>query len=138
MAHSLRCKLSKLRYKGKITEEEYKELINKLDGHDEVLKKLYERPNGRWVLSTQGQYFCSQCKLRIGGYERSSFCPSCGADMRNKEKAINQYKEAVKVNEALKGLQDCIDSLSTPQGQYFLELLDEISESQIYEGTMDR
>ena len=74
MAHSLRCKLSKLRYKGEITEEEYRELIDKLDDHDKDLR----------------------------------------------------------------GLQNCIDSLSTPQGQHFLELLDEISKSQIYEGTMDR
>lgn len=37
MTNSLRSKLSKLRYQGKITDEEYKELIDKLEGHDESL-----------------------------------------------------------------------------------------------------
>ena len=41
MPNSLRAKLSKLRYKGEITQEEYSELINKLDGHDsELLDKV--------------------------------------------------------------------------------------------------
>lgn len=34
MPNSLKSKLSKLRYKGCITNEEYKELIDKLVGHD--------------------------------------------------------------------------------------------------------
>ena len=38
MPNSLRAKLSSLRYKGKITEEEYKDLITKLDGHDKALR----------------------------------------------------------------------------------------------------
>ena len=37
MANGLRAKLSKLRHDRKINEEEYKELIKKLDGHDRVL-----------------------------------------------------------------------------------------------------
>lgn len=37
MPNSLRTKLSKLRYEGHITDAEYKELIDKLDGHDKVL-----------------------------------------------------------------------------------------------------
>ena len=37
MPNSLRTKISSLRYKGKITEEEYKDLISKLDGHDKVI-----------------------------------------------------------------------------------------------------
>lgn len=37
MPNSLRCKLSKLRFQGKITQDEYKELIEKLEGHDEAL-----------------------------------------------------------------------------------------------------
>lgn len=37
MPNSLRTKLSKLRYEGNITDAEYKELIDKLDGHDKVL-----------------------------------------------------------------------------------------------------
>lgn len=43
MPNSLRTKLSKLRYIGKITEEEYKELTQKLDGHDtELFNTAYE------------------------------------------------------------------------------------------------
>lgn len=37
MSNSLRAKLSKLRYKGEITQEEYSELIKKLDGHDKQI-----------------------------------------------------------------------------------------------------
>ena len=37
MPNSLRTKLSKLRYEGHITDAEYKELIDKLNGHDKVL-----------------------------------------------------------------------------------------------------
>lgn len=37
MPNSLRAKLSKLRYKGEITQEEYAELIKKLDGHNSAL-----------------------------------------------------------------------------------------------------
>lgn len=43
MPNSLKSKLSKLRYQGKITDEEYKELIDKLEGHDEELIKQYEQ-----------------------------------------------------------------------------------------------
>jgi ribosomal protein L19E len=43
MPNSLRSKLSKLRFQGKITQDEYKELIEKLEGHDEELKKQYEQ-----------------------------------------------------------------------------------------------
>ena len=34
MPNSLKAKLSNLRYKGQITDAEYKELISKLNGHD--------------------------------------------------------------------------------------------------------
>ena len=37
MPNSLKAKLSKLRYKGQITDAEYQGLIHKLDGHDEQL-----------------------------------------------------------------------------------------------------
>lgn len=54
MPNSLRAKISSLRYKGKITEEEYKDLISKLDGHDKTLRtpwipcseRLPEQPYG--------------------------------------------------------------------------------------------
>lgn len=34
MANSLRAKIKQLRHKGKITQQEYDEIIKKLDGHD--------------------------------------------------------------------------------------------------------
>lgn len=38
MTNSLRAKISKLRHDRNITEEEYQELISKLDGHDKQIK----------------------------------------------------------------------------------------------------
>lgn len=58
MPNSLRSKLSSLRYKRLLTDEEYKELINKLGGHDreirnktieevmEVVKRAYHNFSG--------------------------------------------------------------------------------------------
>ena len=49
MPNSLRVKLSKLRYKGEITQEEYAELIEKLDGHDkELLDKVAEKLKAKY------------------------------------------------------------------------------------------
>ena len=43
MPNSLRSKLSKLRHKGQITDDEYKELIDKLEGHDaDLFKRAYD------------------------------------------------------------------------------------------------
>jgi len=38
MANSLRAKLSKLRHDGNITDDEYKKLVAKLDGHDKEIR----------------------------------------------------------------------------------------------------
>lgn len=38
MPNSLKCKLSSLRYKRLLTDEEYQELIKKLDGHDREVR----------------------------------------------------------------------------------------------------
>ena len=55
MPNSLRSKLSSLRYKGKITEEEYKELIAKLDGHDKALR-------ASWIpVSENAANLCNRC-----------------------------------------------------------------------------
>ena len=63
MPNSLRAKLSKLRYKRKITDKEYQELIKKLDGHDtevidEFLSKAKERLNGFMLSEIQGEDMC--------------------------------------------------------------------------------
>lgn len=46
MPNSLRCKLSKLRFQDKITQEEYKELLEKLDGHDQFIRDMCEL---KWI-----------------------------------------------------------------------------------------
>lgn len=46
MPNSLRCKLRKLRFQEKITEEEYKWLINKLDKHNKILEEMYKP---KWI-----------------------------------------------------------------------------------------
>ena len=56
MPNSLRSKLSKLKYEGRITQEEYQDLINKLDGHDQVLRELYRRRKGKWFIETLCDY----------------------------------------------------------------------------------
>ena len=44
MPNSLRAKIDKLKYQGKITEEEHRELVEKLKGHDAELEdKGYEK-----------------------------------------------------------------------------------------------
>lgn len=70
MPNSLRAKLSKLRHKGEITQEEYSELINKLNGHDsELLDKVADM-----VLSLPKKYIDNfdyvACALILNGLEK--------------------------------------------------------------------
>jgi len=49
---SLKCKLSVLRHQGRITDEEYKDLLEKLKGHDMELLKNCNVPDknvGKWI-----------------------------------------------------------------------------------------
>lgn len=65
MPNSLKVKLSKLRYKGEITQEEYSELIKKLDGHDEQIRaKTIEE-----VIETYIDVICDDCS-KCGGHCR--------------------------------------------------------------------
>ena len=60
MPNSLRSKLSKLRYKGEITQEEYAELIKKLDGHDaDIEQNAYMRGynQGYFKGESDGRFF---------------------------------------------------------------------------------
>lgn len=70
MPNSIRAKLSKLRYKGEITQEEYAELIKKLDGHDsELLDNVADM-----VLSLPQKYIDNfdyvACALILNGLEK--------------------------------------------------------------------
>ena len=70
MPNSLRAKISKLRHKGEITQEEYSELINKLNGHDsELLDKVADM-----VLSLPKKYIDNfdyvACALILNGLEK--------------------------------------------------------------------
>ena len=91
MLNSLRAKLSKLRFQGKITQEEYEDLINKLDEHDEAIIKL-ARPKGKWIYSEYHTWICSICGSnphRGTGFVPSKdgmkmqwkYCNVCGAEM---------------------------------------------------------
>ena len=82
MANSLRSRLKKLNYQGKITVEELNELLEKLDGHDRELIK-----HGHWIFIgtiSDGEndcevFRCSNCM--IPNDKTSKFCPNCGAIM---------------------------------------------------------
>lgn len=75
-------RLYELRYKGHITDSEYKELKS-------AIKAFEARPTGHWKKSYKS-FNCSECgKIAyswncFGGYiqVKSAFCPHCGADMR--------------------------------------------------------
>lgn len=49
MPLSLKCKLSKLRHNGQITDDEYNELIKKLDGHDKQILLEGARNFAEWL-----------------------------------------------------------------------------------------
>ena len=49
MPLSLKCKLSKLRHNGQITDDEYNELIKKLDGHDKQTLLEGARNFAEWL-----------------------------------------------------------------------------------------
>lgn len=58
MPLSLKCKLSKLRHNGQITDDEYNELIKKLDGHDKKIR-ADERTK---VFDEISAYIINSCK----------------------------------------------------------------------------
>lgn len=69
MPNSLRAKISKLRYKGEITQEEYTELIKKLDGHDkELLDKVAERIHKKMCSENCGERQCVDAMDRCVWY----------------------------------------------------------------------
>lgn len=49
MPNSLKSKLSSLRYKRLLTDEEYKELIKKLDGHDREIRAKALNDFANWL-----------------------------------------------------------------------------------------
>ena len=77
MPNSLRCKLAKLKHKGQITPEEYRILVDKLEGQDREL-----RGSGEWNMKYQDEmafFTCNKCHKTF--IETSRFCPNCGRDM---------------------------------------------------------
>ena len=75
MPNSLRTMIKKLRYKGKITEDEYDVLILKLDGHDcDLMAHHYSRgfkDGSRAIFDEENKaifYNDSTLKLRSGDY----------------------------------------------------------------------
>lgn len=77
LPNSLRSKLGKLRNKGQITPEEYKTLVDKLEGHDKT-----PRGSGEWIhkhVDDMSVYVCNKCQR--ASIETSKFCPWCGREM---------------------------------------------------------
>lgn len=64
MPNSLKTKLSKLRHKGQITNEEYQELITKLDGHDAEI-----RADERAKVLNETRMFVDKHSVEIGKRE---------------------------------------------------------------------
>lgn len=67
MPNSLRCKLRKLRFQEKITEEEYNWLINKLDKHNKILEEMYKP---KWIPCSERlpeEYNHVLCQFTLGG-----------------------------------------------------------------------
>lgn len=68
MANSLRTKLKKLAYDGKITQSDLDELLCKLDGHDKQIRNVVIKEIKEWVLTsrpdTVAKYKCSDGVMR--------------------------------------------------------------------------
>ena len=65
MPNSLKAKLSKLRYKGQITDAEYKELISKLNGHDrQILDEIKAKIDfeEKWLMDV---WFSNEVKRAV-------------------------------------------------------------------------
>lgn len=76
MPNNIRCKLSKLKHKGLLNPEEYKTLVDKLEGHDKAL-----RGSGEWIrkyVDDMAIYVCNKCQR--ASVESSKFCPWCGRE----------------------------------------------------------
>lgn len=77
MPHSLRAKLSGLRYKGMLEDKDYKRLCHALD----LEKAEQEQKSGHWIHFAQSDD-CSECGWSTGKYiSPSKFCPNCGCRM---------------------------------------------------------
>lgn len=80
MPHSLRAKLSGLRYKGILEDKDYKRLCHALD----LEKADQEQKSGQWIAHSDGgiwikYYECSECGKAHD--TRTNFCPNCGVRM---------------------------------------------------------
>lgn len=64
MPNSLRNQISKLRYKGKITQEECDELLSKLTGHDAEIKANERRKFAEWIANNK-KYNPMKCEVGI-------------------------------------------------------------------------
>ena len=87
MAKSLICKLSTLHNQWRITDAEYKELLNKLEEHDRELLKSNEQRFGTWIIHSDDLFpsestqECDQCNEHQSIDCSDNFCPECGAKM---------------------------------------------------------
>jgi hypothetical protein len=131
MPNGLRSKLSKLRFQGKITQDEYKELIEKLEGHDETLvaQIKWERDTAIEQLKQLGYGLgekvepCEDCVSREALKERFRWLEK--ATKYGNEDAEQQHfsYSTMMMYEIKDEIDDVIDSLPSvkpqrPQGKW--------------------
>lgn len=85
MPSSLKSKIKKLYFQGKITELEYHVLINKIDNRSERIRKLLKenKPKETRYVVKSGinlHTYCNNCWYHHdGGFDFSwEYCPNCG------------------------------------------------------------
>ena len=101
MPNSLRSKLKKLWHKGRISEEEYKELINKLAGHDhELLEGAFMNKLTKTV---------DVLRIRRTCFQRSQYCDKqCAAcDLHlPPEEVTKAYNTAIALLDAQRNIEE--------------------------------
>ena len=90
MPSSLKSKIKKLYFQGKITEVDYHVLINKIDNRSERIRKLLKEnkpKEAKWKFVWKDEVehlFCTNCWWHTDSKEfmwlmNADYCPSCGA-----------------------------------------------------------
>ena len=79
MPSSCKCIVKKLKYKGAITDFEYKKLMRNLS--------VEEAKYGEWELNKDGNWACPFCEFDPyhDNMKGMNYCPNCGAKLDRKE-----------------------------------------------------
>ena len=84
MPNSLKVKIDKLKYQGKITEEEHRELVEKLKGHDAELvgKALEQQPIDKSAMMYE---------IYMEGVNMTGEYQGCWVRFKDIEKIVDKY-----------------------------------------------